>query len=163
MRRKYTPQVKKNSSFSLNITSMTDMFTILLVFLLQNYSTSEFSMEPDKDVRLPASASEANIINGVKIILSKKYLKIDDRIIAELDQNDFSKSSLEINDSSFIKPLHHELTKYAESNKDQKFVKDGTILFQADKDLPYSTLKKVMYTSAMAGFPQLKLITIIGE
>lgn len=163
MRRRYQSPIKKNSSFTLNITSMTDMFTILLVFLLQNYSTSVVQIEPEKDLRLPSSASESNLVQGVKLILTKKYLKLDNKIIAEIESNDFKKSNLESNDQSFIKPLHAELTAIAEKEKDKKFVNDGTILFQADRDLPYSTLKKVMYTSAMAGFPQLKLITIIGE
>ena len=142
---------------------MTDMFTILLVFLLQSYSTSEVQAEIDKDLRLPSSESTSNLILGVKISLTKKHLKIDEKIVADLEGDDFMKSNLENNDQSFIKPLHAELSAIAEKNKGKKFVEDGVVLFQADKDLPYSTLKKVMYTSAMAGFPQLKLVTIIGE
>ncbi|MGE0633168.1 MAG: ExbD/TolR family protein, partial [Pseudobdellovibrionaceae bacterium] len=39
----------------------------------------------------------------------------------------------------------------------------GQILVQADQELPYETLRKVMYTASMAGFPQLKMATIVGE
>ncbi len=163
MRRRFKAATKKNSTFSLNITSMTDMFTILLVFLLQNYSTSEVQIEPDQNLRLPSSESRSNLVNGVKITLSKQYLKIDNRIIANIENNAFSQNVLEKNDDSFIKPLHKELSEFATLNKDKAFVKEGSILFQADKSLPYSLLKKVMYTSAMAGFPQLKLVTIVGE
>ncbi len=40
-RNRFRPEIKKNQSFALNITSMTDMFTIMLVFLLQSFASGE--------------------------------------------------------------------------------------------------------------------------
>lgn len=164
-RRRYEPNLNKNSTFSLNITSMTDMFTIMLVFLLQTYSTSDVEIIPENNLRLPASASMVNPTEAVKLSLSHDALKIDKMKIAEVKDADFLPQDLEEKDSNFIKPLFEELDKLAKSSgdKDKQFIKDGRILLQADKDLPYATLRKVMYTASMAGFPQLKLITLVGE
>ncbi|KYG64979.1 adventurous gliding motility protein S [Bdellovibrio bacteriovorus] len=164
-RRRYEPPVKKNSTFTLNITSMTDMFTIMLVFLLQTYSTSDVQIIPENNLRLPTSASMVNPTEAIKISLSKDALKIDQTKLADVKNNDFMAQDLEDKDTNFIKPLFQELDRIAksETEKDKDFVKDGKILLQADKELPYSTLRKVMYTASMAGFPQLKLITMVGE
>ena len=65
-RRRFAPMVKQHSTFALNITSMTDMFTIMLVFLLQTYSTADLEIIPQKNVRLPASNTTNNPVEGVR-------------------------------------------------------------------------------------------------
>lgn len=162
-RQRYQPKINKNSSFGLNITSLTDVFTILLVFLLQTYSTAEVEIKPDSDLRLPSSTTMLNPTESVRISLSQKELKIDESKIADVRNAQFMESDLEATDKNFIKPLFAQLDKLAKEQGDKPHVKDGKILLQADRALPYSTLRKVMYTASMAGFPQLKLITIVGD
>lgn len=162
-RKRYEPKIKKNSTFGLNITSMTDMFTILLVFLLQSYSTSEVQLTPDEKIRLPQSATTTNAVEGVKLSLSSAALKIDQTQIAEVKDTDFLPQDLEEKDTNFIKPLFAELDKLAKDPAAKEHIKAGRILLQADRNLPYGTLRKVMYTASMAGFPQLKLVTLVGE
>ena len=160
-RARYIPHLKKNV-FALNLTSMTDVFTILLVFLLQTYSTSDVVINPVKNLRLPSSNSEKNPTDAVKIAVSKEIVQFEDRTIAEITDNKFATKDIDPKDSNFIVPLFNELDKLAKSS-DKQFVKDGKILLQADADLPYNTLRKIMYTASMAGFPQLKLVTVIGK
>ena len=160
-RGRYEPNLKKNN-FVLNLTSMTDVFTILLVFLLQTYSSSEVVINQVKNLRLPASNSEKNPTDAVQIAISKDVIQFDNRTIAEIVDNKFVTKDIDPKDSNFIVPLFNELDKLAKSS-DKKFVKEGRILLQADADLPYNTLRKVMYTASMAGFPQLKLVTVVGK
>lgn len=162
-RRRYEPPIKKNSTFTLNITSMTDMFTIMLVFLLQSYSTAQVDVLPVEGVRLPASNTTANPVEGVKISLSQKELKIGDLKVASVENLDFNKQDLEASDSNFIRPLFDELEKLTKESPDKDHIKAGRILLQADQDLPYAVIRKVMYTASMAGYPQLKLVTVVGD
>jgi len=162
-RRRFEPVIKKNSTFILNITSMTDMFTILLVFLLQTYSTSDVQIIPENGLKIPVSATQASLMEGVKVSVSQSALKIDQTQIATLKNSDFLLNDLEDKDTNFIKPLFQELDKIAKQSPTKSGVKEGRILLQADRDLPYNVLRKVMYTASMAGFPQLKLITLVGE
>jgi biopolymer transport protein ExbD len=156
---------RKHSSFSLNITSMTDMFTILLVFLLQTYTTSDVQIIPEKDLRLPASSATTNPVEAIKLIVSKDLVKIGDNKIADMKNLNFEAKDLDPNDSNFITPLFAELEKLSkdEKQRDTASVKEGKILLQADSALPYAVLRKVMYTASMAGFPQLKLVTLVGD
>ncbi len=160
-RNRFSVPLKRNQSFALNITSMTDMFTILLVFLLQTYSTSEVNLDAVNGVRLPQSASEKNPINGVKLSVSATELKFDKKLLASLNANSFDQASIDPNDSNFIKPLFDELQNFNKEN--EKLAKTGNVLLQADEALPYSVIRKVMYTASMAGFPNLKLVTTVGQ
>ena len=162
-RRRYKPVLKKNSSFTLNITSMTDMFTLLLVFLLQSYNTSEVQLEPVKDLRLPASSTPLNPNDGLRISISKVLLQIDKKDILEIRDNKFDSKDLDPNDPNFILPLFAELDRYMKDSNAKKIVKEGRILLLADASLPYNVLRKIMYTSSMAGFSQLKLVTTVGN
>jgi biopolymer transport protein ExbD len=159
---------KQNSTFGLNITSMTDMFTILLVFLLQTYATSEVQITPEQGMRLPSSSSEANPIKSVQLSLSNKELKLDGKTLATLNSDDFAKSDIDSNDSNFVLPLFKELQRISKENEAKgeqqaKDITEGLILIQADQSLPYQMLRKVMYTASMAGFPKVKLATVMGE
>ena len=64
-------------------------------------------------------------------------------------------SAVDPKDLNFIRPLFDELQKLN--------AKSGVVLLQADQELPYSTLRKVMYTASMAGFPNVKLVTSVSE
>ena len=162
-RTRYKPEIKRNQTFALNITSMTDMFTILLVFLLQTYSTSDVQIDPVSGVRLPASNTDKNPVNGIKISISPTELKLDLLKIASVQNNTIDQAAMDPNDSEFIKPLFDELQKLNEQNKTKPDIKIGKVLFQADQELPYSLLRKIMYTASMAGFPNIKLVTVVGN
>ena len=160
-RTRYKPEIKKNQSFALNITSMTDMFTILLVFLLQTFASADVQIDPVEGLRLPSSNTEKNPVIGIKISITHNQLTIDKVLLAQIKNNEFEKIVLDPSDSNFIRPLFIALQKI----NTEKNIKDspGKILFQADQDLPYSTIRKVMYTASMAGFPNLKLVTVAGN
>ena len=163
---------------------MTDMFTILLVFLLQTYNTNEVQIIPEKGLKLPISNSESNPIKAIQLTISKTELKIEGRTIASVAGNDINKADIDKNDPNFILPLFNELDKLSkELNQkaaetkisdgtgttstrvpdNEISVVEGRILLQADSELPYSTLRKIMYTASHAGFPKLKLATVVGE
>lgn len=159
-RQRFEVPIKKNQSFTLNITSMTDMFTILLVFLLQNFA-AEVAIDPVEGLRLPSSTSEKNPVFAVKLAISPTALKFEDKTIAKVEDNKIEQAAVDGKDSNFIKPLFDQLQEV--NKKDDKIAKSGKVLLQADKDLPYTTLRKVMYTASMAGFPNVKLVTTAGN
>jgi biopolymer transport protein ExbD len=157
-RKRYVPQVNKKTGIMVNVTSLTDMFTVILVFLLQTYNTSEVQIEAPKDVRMPTSLSEGVLTQGLEMTLSKELLSIGKEEIAHVSGADFAKEDKDPKDPNFIPALFNSLDKTFKETT-VKAVKDGQILLIADRDLPYAVIKKVMYTASMAGFPQVKLIT----
>ena len=154
-RTRYKPEIKRNQTFTLNITSMTDMFTIMLVFLLQSFASGQVNIEPVAGLRLPSSNSDKNPIEGVKLSMSQSELRIDQKTLAQIKNNEVESSAVDPKDLNFIRPLFDELQKLN--------AKSGVVLLQADQELPYSTLRKVMYTASMAGFPNVKLVTSVSE
>ena len=58
----------KRGVFTLKLTSMIDMFTILLVFLLKSYSAEGQIVTLSKDLVLPESTSEMEPSSSVLIV-----------------------------------------------------------------------------------------------
>lgn len=164
-RRRFQYTQKGTGLFGLNITSMTDMFTIMLVFLLQSYNTSNVEINPDVGQRLPSSSSEANAVLSYQLSLNKTELKLQEKVLAKIKDYDFSSNDIDQNDSNFIKPLFEELYKISQqkNEKDPMGVADGRLILKADSDFSYHTLRKVLYTASMAGFPKVKLATVVGH
>jgi biopolymer transport protein ExbD len=141
----------------LNITSMMDMFTIILVFLIKNFSTEGAIVTPANNLTLPKSTVErkAKEALGVKIsrgtIIVENTLVLDkDAFIALLDQKEF-----------MIPPLYDALVSYAEEARKMATISgkefSGEISIQGDVEIPYSILTRVMYTCGQAGYPNMNL------
>lgn len=161
-RKGYTPP-RRAATFGLNITSMTDMFTILLVFLLQTFSSSDVEIVPVNNLNLPATTSNLNPIEGVRVSLSTNELKIGDHLVASLEGKQFLAKDLDQKDPNFLPLLFNELNELAKNKDNKEFLKEGRLLLQADVSLPYDTLRKVLYTASMAGFPQLKMVAMLAN
>ncbi len=161
-RRQHELNIKQNSTFSLNITSMTDMFTLMLVFLLQNFAATTVQVDPVEGLRLPASNTYKNPVLSIQIAVSSKEIRVGDKIVAEVQNREIAGRHIDPQDTNFIKPLFDELQAVAQ-NPEIKQDEKNQIMLQADQELPYQTLRKVMYTASMAGFPRIKLVTVVGN
>lgn len=155
-------------NFKIQITSMVDMFVILLVFLIKSYSTSPVQITPSQDLRLPASISTTNPVDILKLIVSKKGVFLEDKKIVDLEEGVINRASLDSSDANFIPVLFNSLD--AEAKKTLEIAKvnsqiqfEGKILVQADKDLSYEILQKVMHTSAVAGYSDIKFAVLGGD
>lgn len=153
------------STFKIQITSMVDMFVILLVFLLKSYSTSPVQLSPGKDMTLPASTSTLDPIDVLKLQVSKNAIFVEDKKVADLKDGVIDVKDLDQNDTQFIRALYTELD--AQANKSRHIASqntevefDGKVIMQADRNLSYELLKKVMYTSMMAGYSDVKIAVL---
>ncbi len=153
MNRRLRFNKKTNSSFTLNITSMTDMFTIMLVFLLQTYSTNSYEVKPQMGLRMPTSVSEKTPEDAPMISLSKDTLRLNDKTI--LNAKNFILPIESIDQGEIIKPLLTNLQKIKSLKKDK-----NEIILQIDKDCPYPNIKQILSTASVAGFIRVRLATI---
>lgn len=162
-------KTKSNSAFKIQITSMVDMFVLLLIFLLMNYSTDKYIITANKNVTLPASNSDASSDSNktISLVIGKTGIYVGEEKIIEFNNGTLPLSAVDERDSSYLPKLFETLDRQAEEVKkqnpevtDQAF--DGRVLVQADRSLPYDLIRKVMYTSMMAGFSDVRL-AVVGK
>jgi biopolymer transport protein ExbD len=156
------------STFKIQITSMVDMFVILLVFLLKSYSTSPVNVTPSDDLKLPVSTSSKYPVEALKLVVSAKGIFVQDKRIVEMKDGVLSTGDVDENDTQFIRALFTELEVQAKKTRDiasqnSELEFDGKVIMQADRSLPYEILRKVMYTSMMAGYSDVKIAVMLKE
>jgi biopolymer transport protein ExbD len=135
---------------SLNLNSMMDMLSIILVFLLANISAEEQDFVLASNLVLPDSSSELGFTQAVQLKLTRKELLIEDTFVARIRGKRVVGVQIE---GGKIVPLYNMLQRYRSLSKDAD---KTTVVLQADKDFPFEVLNQVMRTSAMAGYPNFR-------
>jgi len=139
----------------LQITSMMDMFTIILIFLLFSFSDKPETITLDKDIELPTSTAKLDYNDNIKLILSQKNLKLGDEIIAHLKNGKIvGLDPDKLKDSMLyekLKSIHEKETAVKDENS-----KKEPILFLCDSRLSFKTINSVVKTAGMAGYPNFQ-------
>src|SRR4051794_32019324 len=90
MHSRFGKKKKLSEDMSLQITSMADIFTILLVFLLKSYSTSMTTIAPVAKTQLPeATVKGSEIRDTLKMEVSRDAILVDERAIVRLQRFEF--------------------------------------------------------------------------
>ena len=142
----------------LNITSMMDMFTIILVFLLKSFSTEGQLVTPAEGLTLPTSKVEKHAKPGLSIKVSDDRILVEDKLV--LEGENFENA---VNQKGYlIEKLKKVLDKYAkEGRKSSEMYGEefsGEVTIQGDVTIPYRALVRIIYTCGQAGFPKTNLI-----
>lgn len=136
----------------LNLVSLMDIFTILVFFLLVNSGDVEV-LQTDKSITLPMSVSEQKPDNNLIVLISNEDLLVGGQRIAAI------KDLVASQDQTFA-PLTKELKYQAQKAgplSPEKELTGRPVTIMADEKVPYSTLKKVMSTCAMAEYRDIAL------
>src|ERR1700756_5357969 len=99
----------RNNTFSLQITSMIDMFTIILVFLLKSYASSAVTTGPTKAINMPASTSSEAPVEALKLLVTNEGVFVDDKQVVAFENGSVPKTALDASDDKFIRPLYDAL------------------------------------------------------
>ena len=70
----------------LTITSMMDMMTIILVFLLKSYSTEDISVKPSDDLEVPLSSAMKPPRLAVNLIVTRSQVLVDSVPVLNLER-----------------------------------------------------------------------------
>ena len=164
--RKLKARTGGGASGGLMLTSMLDILTTILFFLMQNFSQVKADFQIGKDISLPYSTAIQNPIPALQLVITKNAILLDNQQIAEIANGDVKRTDL-FRDGVTILPLAQELKKQKERSKIQNAGgKDswvGSIVMQADKDLQFALLKKVIYTAGISDFVMFKLAVLKKE
>lgn len=149
-----------NEDMVLQITSMADIFTIILVFLLKSFSTGVTSVSPSSGLTLPEAAQSEEITESLKLELSEGALTLDDKPVVTLKGFKFDPSELEADGTP--RTLNQAFYQEKEKHKQPEGEQTGKILLLADHQAPYSTVKSVLNAAANNGYMDLKLV-VVGD
>jgi biopolymer transport protein ExbD len=163
---RYKKKPRASDEMSLQITSMADIFTIILVFLLKSYATSAVNVTPSAGMKLPVAVAPEAQSEALKLEISATSIQVENKPIATLQNFRLPASDVQTNQTSkqVSDALETERKRQDMISKANPDVKpDSKILIIADEHTPYSTLKTVLASAAVNGFTDYKLVVAKKE
>jgi biopolymer transport protein ExbD len=140
---------KRDTYAELNLTSMVDMLTILVVFLLQTFSASGELLTVQKNIVLPEAQNWKDLEQAPIIAVSKDAVTLDGHMVADASvlntENTADWKIVELHDLLVTLKNNYKLLHPSDEWK-------GIVIVQADKGVDFKVIKKVMYSCAIAGY-----------
>jgi biopolymer transport protein ExbD len=145
----------RKKAIGLNLTSLMDVFTILVFFLLFHSGSGDI-LESPREIKLPHSVVEAKPRETVVIMVSPKVVLVQgEAVISTAKLLEHNQPMInEINDR--LKQLERNIIGI--STKTVAKSKEITLL--ADKAIPFKVLKKIMTTCTASGYGKISLAVI---
>ncbi len=142
---------------ALQITSMADIFTILLVFLLKSFATEVNKIAPHNSIQLPISESSVAIVDTLKLEIAENVILLDDKVVSELTHFKFDVLDIEANgtprnlNQTFLRKSRAQAPGAGSLNQ---------LMVLADEKTPFATLKKILASASLNGFEDFRLVVV---
>jgi biopolymer transport protein ExbD len=140
---------------ALNLTSLMDVFTILVFFLLVNSSASEV-LEPPKKITLPDSVVETKPKETTVIVVSEETVMVQGEVVARVEDIINTKQDAILEISNKLEEVKKNVI--GVSTKAISESREVTIL--SHKTVPFKVLRKVMSSCTYAGYEKISLAVI---
>lgn len=139
----------------LNLTSLMDVFTILVLYLLVNQSSVEV-VEPPKDIKLPDSVVQAKPRQTVIVMVSDEEVMVEGKPVMSFpDLLNSKQPSLEP-----IRDALLDQKKNVIGVNTQEVAASNEVTIMAHRTVPFRALKTLMSSCASAGYTKISLAVI---
>ncbi len=139
----------------MNLTSLMDVFTILVFFLLVNSATTEV-LETPKQITLPASVVEDKPRETVVIFISVNDVIVQGETVART-------SEILASETQNIGAIATRLGLLRENViglTTQAITQSQEVTILADRSIPFTVIKRVMSTCTSQGYAQISLAVL---
>ena len=157
---------KRDVTALLSLTAMVDMFTVLVIFLLQNYNTTGEILYIPKEVVLPKASSVKELKPSHVVTISSKEILLDKDVVATFEDvkgteeweitklKEHLSAALLKSKAEAESKLQNKIRDAVETTKGESTEEQNAwskVTIQSDKDVDFLTVKKVLFTVTEAG------------
>jgi biopolymer transport protein ExbD len=139
----------------MNITSLMDIFTILVFFLLVNSATTEV-LETPKQIKLPASVVEEKPRETVVIFISGTDVTVQGQSVMQT-------ADILVSETQNIAPIAERLSELSDSViglNSQTIAQSQEVTILSDRAVPFTVIKRVMTTCTGEGYSKISLAVL---
>ncbi len=144
----------KSMFASLNLTSMVDFMTVVVIFLLMQFSASGEILFMQKDIRLPDAASGGELERVPVVAISAESITFEGKIVTATSGMINPEGEIVVE----LQPLLDQARNaWALVNPGKVF--DHKIIIQADQDVAFKLVRKVMTTCLVGQYSNVMFAT----
>jgi len=158
----------KGHGININFTPMVDMLTIILIFLLKNISIETLTIPEKNKINLPLSTTSKSVPEETSFSLSihTDSLRLDNAEVIPLRNGLIDRKYFDRRNRNIILPLSIAFSKkqkIAGSKASSTPLNQKLLSFNADRSIPFKTIRAVMNTANRMGFKRFNLSVVKNE
>ena len=149
---------RKATNADLNVVPMVDMMTMLVIFLLQQFSATGEVLFMQKDIKLPDARHGQTIEMAPVITISASEITVIGKKVA--DVADLERDGY-LNIPGIEESLRDEKKRWDflhQQDPDKRW--EGVVNVQADTAVPFRIVKRVMHSCGVAGYFNLNFASL---
>lgn len=154
---------KKNGNSDLLMTPMVDMLVIIVLFLLANFSATGEVLMMTKDIQLPEATNVKEVEMVPVVMISNDQVLVSGNIIGRVE--DLSREDY-LNIPALEEKLRDMKKQYEDLHtmaKDSEGGFKGDVNIQANKEVQFKIVKRVMFSCAAAGYNNINFAVMQGK
>ena len=141
---------RKSVYEALNLVAYIDMMTMLVIFLLMSFSATGEILFVQKNIVLPEAQNWSELERAPVIAVSSDVVTLDGKQMATMDELMQDNTT-----GDFKVPELHDVLVTLKNNykllhPNEEF--NGIAIIQADKNVEFKALRKIMFTAQVAGY-----------
>lgn len=136
---------------ALSLTSLMDIFTILLLYLLVNQS--DVNMEPPQNITLPESIAENKPRETLTVAVSDVDVIVQGEVVATMDEVKETKGEV----VQAIRDRMKQIRENALGLETQEEDQNREVTVMADQTVQFQLLKRIMASCTAAGYTKISL------
>ncbi len=138
----------------LTLTSMVDMFSLLVIFLLQSFSNSPEVVNLQKGITLPSAVSTAAVVDAPVLAISADEVILDQKLMG-------TTLNLLKSPQTLLTELQNLRKVWQSSHPKEVF--SGDVHLQADRGLSASLISQFMGILISQGYSSIHLAVVTGH
>ncbi len=156
---------KPEENANLQLTSLMDVVSIIVVYLLKNYGADPVLIMPTAGQKIPMSVADSPIQDGIPVYIAARSITFGSKKIVQIDENgDIDPAALQ---NHLIGPLYDAMAEEADKAKQMAAATGGEwagrVILVGDQKLKFATLVDVMYTAGRAEFREYAFCVIQNQ
>jgi biopolymer transport protein ExbD len=150
---------RRSTNAELNVVPMVDIMTMLVIFLLQQFSATGEVLYMQKDIRLP-DARHGQLIEAAPVVaVSSDQVVVTGQKVA--DVADLETDAGYLNIPALEERLREEKKRWEFIHQNDPTTSwDGLVNIQADQKVPFRIVKRVMFSCGVAGYFNLNFAAL---
>jgi biopolymer transport protein ExbD len=151
----------KAMNADLNVTPLVDMFVILVLFLVANFSNGEVLMMT-KDINLPEASNTDELVLAPVVMVSKTEVLVSGALVGRVD--DLTREEY-LNIPALEEKLRDMKKQFEDLHNAAQDLNafKGDVNIQADKSAQFKIIKRVMFSCASAGYGNISFATMAAS
>ena len=143
---------RRSTNAELNVVPMVDMMTMLVIFLLQQFSATGEVLYMQKDIKLPDARHGQQIEVAPVVAISSAQVVVSGQKVADVADLDKDQGAVI---APLVEKLRDEKKRWDfihQNDADREKNWKGEVNVQADVKVPFRVLRRVMASASEAGY-----------